>query len=66
MSDDDGLGEINGAESKAEGLGMKLLLCQKGLKSCNIERVCGSDTGEKSPGGIGGKVAGAGDNMPGN
>lgn len=66
MSKEDGLGETNGAESKAEGLAVKLFPCQNGLKSCNIERVCGSDSGEKNSAEIGGKVAGAGDNMLGN
>lgn len=61
----DGVGDTIGAEKKLEGLGKKLFPDRNGLRSCNKERVFGSDAGENIPGDIPGSVAGAGDKIPG-
>lgn len=61
----DGVGDTRGAEKKLEGLGKKLFPDKNGLRSCNNERVFGSEAGENIPGDIPGSVAGAGDSIPG-
>ena len=56
----DGSGDITLPGKSPDGLAMKLVVDQKGLKSFQKDVVCDS---EKNPGDIGGNVAG--DNIPG-